>query len=164
MLLVALKLLLPGHLAEFGQRIGIALETNVDAQAVFSVVGHAAAGEWDPGEIWENVYQAVFAEENDVEVMKTAVITDGRFSGGTRGICVGHICPEAADGGVISLIENGDIIEININNKTLNLKVSEEELAKRKQNFVRPELKVKSGYLAKYSKIVQDASHGAIVG
>ena len=76
MLLVALKLLLPGHLAEFGQRIGIALETNVDAQAVFSVVGRAAAGEWDPGEIWENVYQAVFAEENDVEVMKTAVITD----------------------------------------------------------------------------------------
>jgi dihydroxy-acid dehydratase len=95
---------------------------------------------------------------------KTALITDGRFSGGTRGICVGHICPEAADNGVIGLIEDGDVIEININTRTLDLKVTEEELNKRREKFVKPELKVKSGYLAKYSKIVQDASHGAIVG
>jgi dihydroxy-acid dehydratase len=95
---------------------------------------------------------------------KTALITDGRFSGGTRGICVGHICPEAADGGVIGLIEDGDVIEININNRTLNLKVSDDELERRRKNYVKPEMRIKSGYLLKYSKIVQDASHGAIVG
>ena len=94
---------------------------------------------------------------------KAALITDGRFSGGTRGICVGHICPEAADGGVIALIENGDIIEIDINKRTLDLKVSEEVLAERRKHLVKPSLKVKSGYLAKYARIVQDASHGAIV-
>ena len=95
---------------------------------------------------------------------KTALITDGRFSGGTRGICVGHICPEAADGGIIGLIEDDDTIEININNRTLELKVSNEELAKRREKYTKPALKVKSGYLTKYSKTVQDASHGAIVG
>ena len=94
---------------------------------------------------------------------KTALITDGRFSGGTRGICVGHICPEAADGGIIGLIEDDDIIEININNRTLNLKISDEELKKRRENFVPKTTKITSGYLAKYSKTVQDASHGAIV-
>ena len=94
---------------------------------------------------------------------KTALITDGRFSGGTRGICVGHICPEAADGGIIGLIEDDDIIEININNRTLNLKISDEELKKRREKFVPKTTKITSGYLAKYSKIVQDASHGAIV-
>lgn len=94
---------------------------------------------------------------------KAALITDGRFSGGTRGICVGHICPEASDGGVIALIEDGDTIEIDINKRTLNLKVSEEVLAERRKNFVKPQPKIKSGYLAKYARTVQDASHGAIV-
>ena len=94
---------------------------------------------------------------------KAALITDGRFSGGTRGICVGHICPEAADGGVIALIEDGDIIEIDINKRTLELKVPEEELAKRRAAFVKKEPSVKSGFLAKYARTVQDASHGAIV-
>ena len=94
---------------------------------------------------------------------KAALITDGRFSGGTRGICVGHICPEASDGGVIALIEDGDIIEIDINKRSLNLKVSEEVLAERRKNFVPPQPKVRSGYLAKYARTVQDASHGAIV-
>ncbi len=94
---------------------------------------------------------------------KAALITDGRFSGGTRGICVGHICPEASDGGVIALIEDGDTIEIDINKRTLNLKVSEEVLAERRKNFVKPQPKIRSGYLAKYARTVQDASHGAIV-
>lgn len=94
---------------------------------------------------------------------KAALITDGRFSGGTRGICVGHICPEAADGGVIALIKDGDIIEIDINKRTLELKVPEEELAKRRAAFVKKEPSVKSGFLAKYARTVQDASHGAIV-
>lgn len=94
---------------------------------------------------------------------KAALITDGRFSGGTRGICVGHICPEAADGGVIALIEDGDIIEIDINKRALKLKVDEATLETRRANFKPKECKVKSGYLAKYARTVQDASHGAIV-
>ena len=94
---------------------------------------------------------------------KTALITDGRFSGGTRGVCVGHICPEAANNGNIALIENGDIIEINIPERSLNLLVSEEVLQNRRKNLNDFVLKNKSGYLAKYSKLVQDASHGAII-
>lgn len=94
---------------------------------------------------------------------KAALITDGRFSGGTRGICVGHICPEAADGGVIALIEDGDIIEIDINKRALKLKVDENTLEMRRKNFKPKECKIKSGYLAKYARTVQDASHGAIV-
>lgn len=94
---------------------------------------------------------------------KCALITDGRFSGATRGICIGHVVPEAAEGGVIALVNDGDKIEININTQTVKLLVSEEELAKRKANLKPFELKCKSGYLAKYAKNVQDASHGAIV-
>lgn len=93
---------------------------------------------------------------------KAALITDGRFSGGTRGICVGHICPEAANGGVIALIKNGDKIKIDINKRTLDLLVSDDELAKRRKDLKPFQSKAK-GYLAKYSRIVQDASHGAIV-
>ena len=94
---------------------------------------------------------------------KCALITDGRFSGATRGICIGHVVPEAAEGGVIALVNDGDKIEININTQTVKLLVSEEKLAKRKANLKPFELKCKSGYLAKYAKNVQDASHGAIV-
>lgn len=94
---------------------------------------------------------------------KCALITDGRFSGATRGICVGHICPEAANGGVIALIQNGDRIKIDINSRNIELLVSEEELELRRKALKPFEPKVKSGYLAKYAKNVQDASHGAIV-
>lgn len=93
---------------------------------------------------------------------KTALITDGRFSGGTRGICVGHICPEAANGGVIALIKDGDKIKIDINNRTLDLLVSNEELEERRKNL-KPFTTKAKGYLGKYSRTVQDASHGAIV-
>ena len=94
---------------------------------------------------------------------KAALITDGRFSGGTRGICIGHVCPEATDGGTIALIQDGDIIEIDINKRSLELKVSDEVLAERRKKFVPPSPRVTSGYLAKYARTVQDASHGAIV-
>lgn len=93
---------------------------------------------------------------------KAALITDGRFSGGTRGICVGHICPEAANGGVIALIKNGDKIKIDINKRTLNLLVTDEELAERRKHL-KPFVSKAKGYLGKYSRTVQDASHGAIV-
>ena len=92
-----------------------------------------------------------------------ALITDGRFSGGTRGICIGHICPEAAEGGNIALINDGDKIKIDINSRTINLLVSDEELLQRRKNLKPFKLKCKSGYLSKYAKNVQDASHGAIV-
>lgn len=92
-----------------------------------------------------------------------ALITDGRFSGGTRGICIGHVCPEAARGGNIALIQNGDKIKININTREITLMVSDEELSERRKHLKPFELKCKSGYLAKYAKNVQDASHGAIV-
>ena len=94
---------------------------------------------------------------------KCALITDGRFSGATRGICVGHICPEAANGGNIALIKDGDRIKIDIPNRKMELLVDEEVLNERKNNLKPFEPKVKSGYLYKYSQNVQDASHGAIV-
>lgn len=92
-----------------------------------------------------------------------ALITDGRFSGATRGICIGHVCPEAANGGPIALINDGDKIKIDINTRVINILVSDDELARRRANLKPFELKCKSGYLSKYAKNVQDASHGAIV-
>ena len=94
---------------------------------------------------------------------KCALITDGRFSGATRGICVGHICPEAASDGVIALIKIGDKIKIDIPNRKIELLVDENTLNERRKNLKPFEPKVKSGYLYKYAQNVQDASHGAIV-
>lgn len=94
---------------------------------------------------------------------KAALITDGRFSGGTRGICVGHICPEAANGGNIALIKDGDTIEIDIPNRKLNVLIDDNELLQRKSTLKEFVPQSSSGYLAKYSKLVQDASHGAII-
>ncbi len=93
---------------------------------------------------------------------KAALITDGRFSGGTRGICVGHICPEAANGGVIALIEDGDKIRIDINKRTLDLLVDEKILEERRKNLKPFEIQT-GGFLGKYARTVSDASHGAIV-
>ena len=93
---------------------------------------------------------------------KVALITDGRFSGGTRGLCIGHICPEAAMGGLIGLVQNGDRIKISIPDRKLELLVSDDEIAQRKVNFVPKEPKETKGYLSKYAKIVQSASLGAI--
>ncbi len=93
---------------------------------------------------------------------KAALITDGRFSGGTRGICVGHICPEAANEGVIALIKDGDKIKIDINKRSLDLLVSDEELERRRREL-KPFVSKADGYLGKYARTVQDASHGAIV-
>lgn len=93
---------------------------------------------------------------------QVALITDGRFSGGTRGPCVGHISPEAAEGGIIALVEDGDKIAINIPERSIHLDVSEDELEKRRANFKAPAPKVASGYLAKYAKGVSSANEGAI--
>lgn len=92
-----------------------------------------------------------------------ALLTDGRFSGATQGACIGHISPEAREGGNIALIQDGDIIEIDIPNRTLNVKLSEEELAERRKNWVCPEPKVKRGYLARYASLVSSAAQGAVL-
>jgi dihydroxy-acid dehydratase len=92
-----------------------------------------------------------------------ALLTDGRFSGATRGASIGHVSPEAAAGGVIALVEEGDIISIDIPNCKIELHVSDEELARRKAAWVCPEPKVKTGYLARYAKLVTSADKGAIL-
>jgi len=92
-----------------------------------------------------------------------ALITDGRFSGATRGASIGHVSPEAAEGGPIALIRDGDVISINMKECTLNLKVSDEELENRRKNWVCPPPKIKTGYLARYAKFVTSASEGAVM-
>ncbi|GAC1590544.1 MAG: dihydroxy-acid dehydratase [Chitinophagaceae bacterium] len=91
-----------------------------------------------------------------------ALITDGRFSGGTHGFVVGHITPEAYDGGLIAFVEDNDIIELDAVNNTINLKVSEQVIAARKKNWEQPALKVTKGVLYKYAKTVKDASEGCV--
>ena len=90
-----------------------------------------------------------------------ALITDGRFSGGTRGPCIGHICPEAADGGPIALIEEGDIISIDIPGRRIDLEISSSELEKRRKKWKPLSPKVKEGYLTRYARLVRPASEGA---
>jgi dihydroxy-acid dehydratase len=92
-----------------------------------------------------------------------ALITDGRFSGGTKGACVGHISPEAVVGGPIGLLKNGDIIEIDIPNNTINVKLSDKQLAERKKSWKPPEPRVTTGYLAKYASMATSADTGAIL-
>jgi dihydroxy-acid dehydratase len=92
-----------------------------------------------------------------------ALITDGRFSGATRGAAIGHVSPEAAAGGMIGLVEEGDHIAIDIPNHTVALKVPQEELDRRKATWVCPEPKVKTGYLARYAKLVTSADKGAVL-
>ncbi len=94
--------------------------------------------------------------------LKAALITDGRFSGGTRGLCIGHISPEAASRGPIAAVQNGDKIRINSKQRTLDLVVSEEELAKRMENIPAFEPKVKHGWLARYLMHVTSADRGAV--
>ena len=91
-----------------------------------------------------------------------ALITDGRFSGGTHGFVVGHIAPEAYDGGTIALVNDDDTIEINAVDNTIHLHVSDLELAERKSNWIQPKLKVTNGVLLKYAKLVTDASNGCV--
>ncbi|MFH1868776.1 MAG: dihydroxy-acid dehydratase [Candidatus Omnitrophota bacterium] len=94
---------------------------------------------------------------------KIALITDGRFSGGTRGPCIGHISPEAAAGGPIAVIRDGDLIEIDIPGRKINLKVSKSEIESRLRMWKPRRPKIKTGYLARYAKLVQSASTGAIL-
>ena len=92
-----------------------------------------------------------------------ALITDGRFSGASRGASIGHVSPEAADGGPIGLIQEGDIISIDIPNASINVEVSEEELARRKAAFVPREPNIKTGWLGRYARLVSSANTGAVL-
>ena len=92
-----------------------------------------------------------------------ALITDGRFSGATRGASIGHVSPEAAEKGPIAIIEEGDIIEIDIENCVLNVELSSEEINQRFEKLIAPEQKVSKGYLARYAKLVTSASTGAVL-
>ena len=94
---------------------------------------------------------------------KVALITDGRFSGGTRGACIGHVSPEAAERGPIAALQNGDIIKIDIPNKILNVQLSDQEISSRLNALPPFELKIKKGYLARYSRMVSSANTGAIL-
>jgi len=95
--------------------------------------------------------------------LKVALLTDGRFSGATRGACIGHVSPEAMEGGPIAFVNNGDIISINIPKRSIILKISDEEMSKRQAAWVKPEPKVKTGYLARYAKLVTSCSKGAVL-
>ena len=92
-----------------------------------------------------------------------ALITDGRFSGATRGASIGHVSPEAASGGPIGLVEEGDLIAIDIPAHSITLKVSDEELEARRAKRGCPEPKIKTGYLARYAKLVTSAARGAVL-
>jgi dihydroxy-acid dehydratase len=94
---------------------------------------------------------------------KVGLITDGRFSGASRGISIGHISPEAAEGGPIAFVEDGDIIELDLENRKIELQISEEEMIKRRSNWKGFEPKIKKGYLARYSKLVTSASTGGVM-
>jgi len=91
-----------------------------------------------------------------------ALITDGRFSGGSHGFVIGHITPEAQDGGLLAIVENGDSITIDILNRKIDLDVPEDEIKKRQANWTPPEPRYTRGVLAKYAKAVSSASLGAV--
>ncbi|HPM81225.1 MAG TPA: dihydroxy-acid dehydratase, partial [Candidatus Anammoximicrobium sp.] len=92
-----------------------------------------------------------------------ALITDGRFSGGTAGACIGHVSPEAAAGGTIGLLREGDVIDIDIPGRKLNVRLTDAELDERRQSWTRPEPRYKTGYLAKYTAMATSAASGAVL-
>ena len=94
---------------------------------------------------------------------KVALITDGRFSGGTRGACVGHISPEAAAGGPISIIETGDMIKIDIHARSINLMIEQSEIDERMTKLPKFQPKISSGYLGRYARMVSSADTGAVL-
>jgi dihydroxy-acid dehydratase len=94
---------------------------------------------------------------------KIAIVTDGRFSGGTRNLSIGHVSPEAAEGGPIALVKDGDQIKIDLPSRTVDLLVDESELQKRKAEWKRPDPKFRRGWLARYERLVKSAAHGAVL-
>jgi dihydroxy-acid dehydratase len=94
---------------------------------------------------------------------KVALVTDGRFSGGTRGICVGHVAPEAAAGGPIAVVRSGDRVRIDLQQRRIDLAVSESEVADRLRRWSPPKPRASTGWLARYRRLVTSASAGAVL-
>ena len=94
---------------------------------------------------------------------KVALITDGRFSGGTRGLCIGHVSPEAAEGGPIGLLRDGDVISIDLPARKLSVALTRTELRERKKGWKAPEPHYKRGWLARYARLVTNAAKGAVL-
>jgi dihydroxy-acid dehydratase len=92
------------------------------------------------------------------------LLTDGRFSGGTTGLCIGHVAPEAADGGPIALVRDGDVVRLDVAARTLDLLVDDAELDRRRASWSPPPPRYRTGVLAKYAKLVGSASTGAVCG
>src|SRR5208282_4728185 len=92
-----------------------------------------------------------------------ALITDGRFSGGTRGPCIGHVSPEAMEGGPLAIVKDGDLIKIDIPKRSLELLLKKDEIKKRLDAWMRPNPKITKGYLARYARFVSSAAEGAIM-
>jgi dihydroxy-acid dehydratase len=95
--------------------------------------------------------------------LKVALLTDGRFSGATRGACIGHVSPEAMAGGPIALVQEGDVIDIDIPNRKLAILISDEEMEKRRAAWVQPAPKITKGYLSRYARLATSASKGAVL-
>jgi dihydroxy-acid dehydratase len=93
----------------------------------------------------------------------TALLTDGRFSGGTRGLCIGHVSPEAAEGGPIALVQDGDMVRIDLNNRTLEVEIRDEELQARRAAWSLPTPTYRRGWLSRYERMVTNASNGAVL-
>jgi dihydroxy-acid dehydratase len=94
---------------------------------------------------------------------RVALITDGRFSGGTRGLCIGHVSPEAAEGGPIGLLRDGDRVHIDLAGRCLTVELSDSELAARRRDFRAPAPKFRRGWLSRYARLVTNASNGAVL-
>ena len=94
---------------------------------------------------------------------RVALITDGRFSGGTRGPCIGHISPEAAEGGALAIVQNGDLIHIDIHKRKIDVRLTDMEIKLRLAKWKPPQMKIKKGYLKRYAGMVTSASEGAVV-
>ena len=154
------------------QRRGLARVFDCEEEAVDAILG----GRIQPGDVVVVRYEGpkggpgmreMLAPTSAIVGMglseEVALITDGRFSGVTRGAAIGHISPEAAEGGLLALVEEGDTVHIDIPNRTLTLEVDEAEIARRRAHWTPPEPKVKRGYLARYARMVTSASTGAIL-
>jgi dihydroxy-acid dehydratase len=94
---------------------------------------------------------------------EVALITDGRFSGGTRGLCIGHVSPEASEGGPVGLLREGDVISIDLSARSLDVEVTDDELERRRDAWRAPEPRYTRGWLARYSRLVTNASNGAVL-
>lgn len=154
------------------QRLGLARVFDGEEEAVDAILG----GRIQPGNIVVVRYEGPKGGPGMREMLsatsaivgvglgeQVALITDGRFSGVTRGAAIGHISPEAAEGGLIALVEEGDQISIDIPNRRLDLLVDEDEIDRRRSRWTPPEPKVKQGYLARYARMVTSANTGAIL-